>query len=115
MQRARAAFVALAAFGLGGCGTVCNLATGDPDLYGGVQKDVQFIQTPRKVSGIGVSPMTVAFLAPADLCLSLVADTLTLPLAVCLRQNHHPGDGAGVTDRGGKAAGPAGPAPGEVP
>jgi hypothetical protein len=28
---------------------------------------------------------------PAELCLSLVADTLTLPLTVYLRQNDHEG------------------------
>jgi uncharacterized protein YceK len=79
--------VALTAVALGGCGTIRNLASGDPDIYGGVQKDVQLIQTPQSVKGVGVNPMTLALFAPADLCLSLAGDTLTLPLAIYLRQN----------------------------
>jgi uncharacterized protein YceK len=101
MQRTRTIlFVALATISLAGCGTVRNFATGDPEIYGGVQKDVQFIQTPQTAKGVCVNPMTLAFLAPADLCLSFVADTLTLPIAVCMRHSDRTGDDkvAGGTD-----------------
>src|SRR5262249_7527664 len=87
-------FVTIAAILLSGCGTVCNFATGDPEIYGGVQKDIAFIMTPPgpdQVPRVNESPgkAAVFYVAVvfADACLSLVADTLTLPLAICLRQN----------------------------
>jgi uncharacterized protein YceK len=89
-----AVLVALAGVPLSGCGTIRNLAGDDPEIYGGVQKDIAIIQTPPARSGVGVSPTTVAMFMPADLGLSLVADTLTLPLAIWLRQNDHHGDSA---------------------
>jgi uncharacterized protein YceK len=96
MKRAWIAVLsAIAAASLGGCGTICNFAHGDPDIYGGVQKDVQFIQAPHTAVGGGVSfqkgPVFAA-LVTADVGLSLVADTLTLPLAIYLRQNEHVSD-----------------------
>src|SRR5215469_5715497 len=96
MQRARAAvFVAIAAVSLGGCGTILNFATGDPDIYGGVQKDINFMQTPRQngsvvgsTTGGGKYPGGLVMFGAvgADACLSLIADTLTLPIAVWMRQ-----------------------------
>src|SRR5918911_112307 len=41
------AVVAGTAVTLSGCGTILNLAGDDPDIYGGVQKDLAFTQTPR--------------------------------------------------------------------
>ena len=29
------------------CGTVCNLASEKPEIYGGVAKDLEFAQTPN--------------------------------------------------------------------
>jgi hypothetical protein len=37
----------LAAVGLNGCGTVCNLAGREPEIYGGLGKDFEFASTPR--------------------------------------------------------------------
>jgi uncharacterized protein YceK len=106
-QTRLAAVLALAGVLLVGCGTIRNLASGDPDIYGGVQKDVAFIQTPPTRQGVGVNPATLAVLMPVDLCLSFVGDTLTLPVAICLRQNAS-GDGQAVTGRGNLAH-PGGP------
>jgi uncharacterized protein YceK len=100
-----AVLAAMAAVSLGGCGTICNFAHGDPDIYGGVQKDVEIIQTPRTAGGGGVSynkgSPIFAVLVLADTGLSLVADTLTLPLAIYLRQNEHASDNEGVPMDGG--------------
>ena len=34
-----------------GCGTILNLTSGDPEVYGGVQKDVNYMLTPRNWGG----------------------------------------------------------------
>jgi uncharacterized protein YceK len=111
MKRTRTAlFVALAAVALGGCGTIRNLSGGDPEIYGGVQKDVEFIETPRKQQGgIGVNSMTLAMFVPVDLCLSFVADTLTLPVAICMRQNDHTSDNPSNGGSPGNVGDPATP------
>jgi uncharacterized protein YceK len=73
---------ALAAFVVSGCGTVANLQTGKPDFYGGVQHDVQLLETPRsQPQGIGIRNLGALVLF-VDLPLSIVGDTLTLPLAI---------------------------------
>jgi uncharacterized protein YceK len=81
-----AVFAAAVAALLSGCGTVRNLASGDPDVYGGVQKDLELVQTPppqgQRGGGAGL-----VLLMGAEICCSAVADTLTLPLAVYMRQN----------------------------
>jgi uncharacterized protein YceK len=81
---------------LSGCGTVCNLASGNPDNYGGVQRDLQFASDATDRGGLcrprpgdtGWGAACVLALYGADLSLSFVADTLTLPLATYLRQRH---------------------------
>ena len=76
------ALLAVCALVVSGCGTVANLQTGKPDLYGGVQKDVEFLETPRpQPQGIGISNLGALVLF-VDLPLSVVADTLTIPLAI---------------------------------
>jgi uncharacterized protein YceK len=103
-------FVALATVAMGGCGTIRNFAGGDPDIYGGVQKDIEFIETPRTAKGgVGVNTMTLALFVPADLCLSFVADTLTLPVAICMRQNDHNGDDRSGAGNSGSVSAPQGP------
>ena len=73
---------ALAAIVVSGCGTIANLKTGEPDLYGGVQKDVQLLQTPRtQTGGIGIRNLGQLVLF-VDLPLCVVADTLTIPIAI---------------------------------
>jgi uncharacterized protein YceK len=101
-----------------GCGTVFNLASGDPDNYGGVQRDIQFANDARANGGLLsgadlrataargsdqiAAGVALCFLAlyGADLSLSFIADTATLPLVMYLRQRHD-----GATDG---ACGPAG-------
>jgi uncharacterized protein YceK len=94
-----AALVVIPAFLASGCGTMCNLSSRDPDVYGGVQKDVNYIQTPRGANfvatpssaglpNIGVNkggPFLLA-LVLADTGLSLVGDTLTLPVVLLMRR-----------------------------
>jgi uncharacterized protein YceK len=76
-----------------GCGTVCNLFTKDPEVYGGVAFDLKFIASPRDTplstsSGSnGQGAVLLLALIPAELCLSFVGDTLTLPLTIHLRQS----------------------------
>ena len=74
------AVVALAAVSLSGCGTVRNIATGRPEIYGGVAKDLEFAQKSHSL-GPATGKGGVGFLCLylADLSLSLVGDTLTLP------------------------------------
>jgi uncharacterized protein YceK len=100
MKTARiAALVVIPAFLASGCGTISNLSSGDPDVYGGVQKDVNYIQTPRAANYVsspapGLPNVAVnkggAFLlalAVADTGLSLVADSLTLPVVLYMRHS----------------------------
>jgi uncharacterized protein YceK len=87
-----AAAVAVAALLSGGCGTVMNLASKDPQVFGGPQQDVTLLLTPTQrpeaKGGVQANAGVVAFaLVLADLPLSLVGDTVTLPLAIYMRQN----------------------------
>ena len=51
MKRIRIATLSMAAaFLLGGCGTILNLKSGDPDVYGGVKKDVAYIRPRRRTT-----------------------------------------------------------------
>jgi hypothetical protein len=90
----KAAHAALAAALAGvlpcGCGTICNLACGDPQIpYGGVQKDLDIIETPgdHSMGGSGKAGAIVLAVLPVELGLSFVGDWVTLPLAVYLRQD----------------------------
>jgi uncharacterized protein YceK len=101
----------------GGCGTVCNLASGSPDNFGGVQRDIQFASdrgglwpadnanAPADYNSPGGKPpggkpnVCLLMLYGADLSLCCVADTLTLPLAMYLRQRHE-----GATDSAAASA-----------
>jgi uncharacterized protein YceK len=87
--------VALMALALGvlwasGCGTVCNLFSGDPGVYGGLQRDAEFLNTRGNWLSNGMQGPAV-FAVPAcfaaEFCLSTVGDTLTLPLVILMRQN----------------------------
>jgi uncharacterized protein YceK len=116
-------FVATAVSLLGGCGTVFNLASKDPEIYGGPQKDFQFMMTPRNggaTQAVAVWPLpsgsastgAPAWLFPlvlADIPLSFIGDTLTLPLAVYLRQNEHPREDATQAPSSGQVTSPARP------
>ena len=98
--------LAVSAIWVSGCGTIANLETGKPELFGGVQKDVAFLETPRpQPQGIGIRNLGALVLF-VDLPLSAVGDTLTIPLAIY--EWHR---GTGDTDRtGGTDEGKAAPA-----
>jgi hypothetical protein len=84
MTRTRlAAFLALAALLSNGCGSICNVVCKDPDVYGGVQKDIAATQHIHNGGKIG---LFVLGIIGADTCLSAAGDTLTLPLVVYRRQ-----------------------------
>jgi uncharacterized protein YceK len=76
-----------------GCGTICNLADPDPAFYGGIQKDLEIIQTPDAL-GPAVSAESnreqvamALIMASAEIGLSAAADTLTLPIVLWMRQD----------------------------
>lgn len=74
-----------------GCGTILNFRSGDPEVYGGIQKDVEFIMTPPAAgggatNGSGPGGAAPLFIVAADAALSLVADTLTLPMVIRKRR-----------------------------
>jgi uncharacterized protein YceK len=90
------ALVALATALLSGCGTVVNFAKGDPQIYGGAQKDVEFCLTPNNLGNSGPGAIVILGVLIADMGVSLVADTLTLPLIFYLNQ-HREGNVDGGT------------------
>jgi uncharacterized protein YceK len=67
-----------------GCGTVCNLASDNPQPYGGVTRDLDFLAKPGHLgrSNNGTGAALVLSLWGADVCVSAVCDTLTYPLFV---------------------------------
>jgi hypothetical protein len=84
-----AALAALGVLSLTGCGTVLNLASHDPQIYGGVLGDLTAVGTPRSsASGGGKGGAVVLALVFADACVSFAADTLTLPL-VCFLETRN--------------------------
>jgi uncharacterized protein YceK len=101
--------LAVCALVAGGCGTIANLQTGKPDFYGGVQKDVQFLETPRpQPAGIGISNLGALVLF-VDLPLSVVGDTLTMPLAI-YEWHRDEGHSDTADPVGGRGEGTAAPA-----
>jgi uncharacterized protein YceK len=92
MKNILPAIVASAAVLLSGCGTIVNLCSGDPEIpLGGVQKDLQVVDSPRASGfGTGKSAALVVLLIPVELCLSVVGDTLTLPLAIFIKRAGYP-------------------------
>jgi uncharacterized protein YceK len=77
--------LAMSAVCLTGCGTVCNLASKDPQPYGGLAKDVDWFETPHSANG-GSSSRGGAILlglCGCEFASSGVADTLTFPLILC--------------------------------
>jgi uncharacterized protein YceK len=102
--------LALATLLVSGCGTIANLQTGKPDLYGGVQHDVQLLETPRPPpQGIGIRNLGALVLF-VDLPLSVVGDTLSIPLA-----NYEWHRGEGQADAVGGGGGARRPRPPSTP
>jgi uncharacterized protein YceK len=89
---------------LSGCGTAFNLASGNPDNYGGVQRDLKLASDTTANGGIWTGPghfetggggageallaMGILALYGADVGLSFAGDTVTLPVAIYLRHRH---------------------------
>jgi hypothetical protein len=72
---------------MGGRGTVCNLASGDPEPYGGITKDWEFNhqrQVPFYVAMLCTAPLTL------EVGATLVGDTLTLPITWTIEARDHP-------------------------
>jgi hypothetical protein len=116
-KRVGLALVAMVAQWLGGCGPVCNVATGNLEPYGGLGKDAEFLEQyyhPRFSSfsgGVGggggrgavllLALVAVPVLLPLpELSLTLIGDTLTLPLTLYVYQKRHGEDDAQVTVSG---------------
>jgi uncharacterized protein YceK len=81
-----AALTVIASLMTSRCGTVLNLRSGDPDVYGGVQKDWKFFMTPVNTVPCNGEAF-FALIVAADAGLSLIADTLTLPLVIHMRHD----------------------------
>ena len=75
--------VALLALSGSGCGTIANLISRDPEVYGGLEKDVEYAQTAEPQAG--QSDKVVFILLAAEGTLTLLGDTLTLPIVLCRR------------------------------
>jgi uncharacterized protein YceK len=80
-RTARTVVLAISALSLTGCGTICNLASKDPQVYGGPAKDFEVVQYFHGCGGIGGAVVLVS-----DMCISLVGDTLTLPILLYRRE-----------------------------
>jgi uncharacterized protein YceK len=90
-RRTITCLAAVAAAALAGCGTTLNL-DGEPRIYGGVMQDFQVakeklaqVANPSESGKPASSPvwnLTSSALALVDMPLSLLADTLTLPLTI---------------------------------
>lgn len=85
--------LAVSILSLAGCGTVCNFAGGivhpdqEPRIYGGIQRDMNIIETavttkPDNPPNMGKAAVVILALALVDPIVSLVADTLTLPITI---------------------------------
>jgi len=101
--------VILVALSSNGCGTVCNLAGGvlhpdnEPRIYGGVIRDVEIIDKivnkpppdrPGTLNGSGIHGggwgagvvlVAIVSVVAMDPVISLIADTLTLPITIPLQ------------------------------
>jgi hypothetical protein len=95
MKRILLLGLAMALGSLNGCGTTCNLAGSfthpetEPRVYGGVRRDLEFVDdVVQKGKPIGSDPKAVVVLVPfalAEAILTLVGDTLTLPITIYLQ------------------------------
>jgi uncharacterized protein YceK len=81
MRTTIASFVLALVVLTSGCGTVRNLAGPNPEPYGGVVKDVEFLNTPgsQHLGTDGKGGVLFCAAWAADVCVSGVMDTLTWP------------------------------------
>jgi hypothetical protein len=101
-----ATVAALCAALASGCGTICNVASGNADRpYGGVALDLAVLSSKRDTPLVsnGCDGGGVVFLfafAGGELALSFVGDTLLLPLALYLEhKDYHPVDSPVVSEQ----------------
>jgi hypothetical protein len=102
MKQSRIALIAtIAAISASGCGTVCNFVGGiahpesEPRVYGGVQRDLEILNQgwdqPSPKKDVQTQDPRVVFLliplAVAEGVLTVVGDTLTLPITIPLQRN----------------------------
>jgi uncharacterized protein YceK len=74
--------MAVSAICLTGCGTVFNLASKEPQPYGGLANDIKVVAAPHLPAGSASSAGALAMvlaLGAGEFCASAVADTLTFP------------------------------------
>jgi hypothetical protein len=87
------AILALAAASWSGCGTVCNLADGvghpsvdlvdsGPKIYGGIERDFDALNSNATIA----DPGKLSILLLAEMPLTLVGDTLTLPITIWVQE-----------------------------
>ncbi len=107
-----------------GCGTVDNMCFENPrtnqvpmHVYGGLEADVRYLSEDDSHGKGGVDPLKVVYLA--DLPLSLVADTatlpVTLPMACVDRLSHRSNPLPKVPPQTGGATAPNAPPPPSPP
>ena len=106
MKKALAILVTIAAVMVNGCGTVFNLASGEPTNYGGVKWDLEWMTTPRETPMFRAGtqdyfPLFVLACLPIELGLSFTADTLTLPLVMYLCSKDHPREDRNISTSDG--------------
>ena len=66
---------------LAGCGTICNMAQeGGPQVYGGVAFDIALIG--KEIQNPAPSPEQANLMGVIDFPLSLIGDTITLPITL---------------------------------
>jgi hypothetical protein len=104
-----AASLAFFAVCMTGCGTVRNLASDDPAVYGGVAKECESLcngwspgSSPYHMnqSGGGAQAVGMLLVVPAliigvpvaDISVNFVGDTLTMPIAMYLQRKRHGND-----------------------
>jgi len=87
-------FVAIALLPLSGCGTVLNMTSADPEVYGGVKKDCEIAVSPHNYGSGGKNTPLVMVFWLADVGVSAVGDTVTLPF-VAFREPKIPSEDRG--------------------
>jgi hypothetical protein len=94
--------VAIGAVFLSGCGTICNLAScGNMENYGGVKKDVGFLENTQLHPSSSILTIVVCPAIGAELSLSLLGDTLALPLTSYVQSNRNERESKERIDGGG--------------
>ena len=90
MKRIGFFLLAICAVCLSGCGTICNFASGDPQPYGGLTRDMDRVGSGQQGGGGHISsPLAIPILlglGAGELVATSIADTLTMPYFIISRQ-----------------------------